>query len=98
VLEALAGLLFLLFHHFRLARFSRARFVPPRHDSGAGLFAGAGFGFARSGHSAETAKSLCRTIYFLIHDITIRKRLRIGKEKVKIISIQKWLAFRRWRG
>jgi hypothetical protein len=75
VLEALTGLLFLMFVHF--ARFSRSGFVPSRHYSGASLFAGARFGFARSGHSTETAKSLSGTIQFFIHGINIRKRLRI---------------------
>jgi hypothetical protein len=89
VLEALTGLLFLFLHRFRLARFSRSRFVPPRHYSSAGLFACAGFGFARSGFSTETAKSLRRTIYFLIHDTNIRNRLRICKKKVKLFLPQK---------
>lgn len=82
MVQTLTGLLFLMFVHF--ARFSRSRFVPSRHYSGASLFACACFGFARSGHSAETAKSLCGTIQFLIHGINIRKRLRICKNKVKL--------------
>jgi hypothetical protein len=71
---------------FQLARFSRSRFVPSRHYSGASLFACARFGFARSGHSTKTAKSLSGTIQFFIHDINIRKRLRICKEKEKFFS------------
>jgi hypothetical protein len=70
----------LTFLHF--ARFSRSPFVPPRHNSGAGLFASAGFGFARSGFSTETAKSLCGTVQFLIHDASIRNRLRICNGKM----------------
>jgi hypothetical protein len=57
--DALTGFLFFwLCFHF--ARFPRL--VPPRHDSGAGLFASAGFGFARPGLTTETAKSLRSTI------------------------------------
>jgi hypothetical protein len=79
VLEALTGLLFLMFVRFAL--FSRSRFVPSRHYSGTSLLTCARFGFARSGHSTETAKSLSGTIQFLIHGINIRKRLRICKKK-----------------
>jgi hypothetical protein len=91
------GRAFVFYLFFHLARFSRFHFIPPRHDSGAGLFTCAGFGFARSGFSTETAKSLRGTIYFLIHGFNIHNRLRIIKRKMELFLPQKRLALRCWR-
>jgi hypothetical protein len=69
---------------FSRARFPRSRFVPPRQNSGAGLFACAGFAFARPGLSAKTAKGLRRTVQFSVHGANIRNRLRICKKNLQL--------------
>jgi len=89
--DALTGLLFLFLHRFRLARFSRSRFVPPRQHGGAGLFAGAGFGFARSGLSADSSNvgkiTANLTVYFHRHKYT--QAACVLQEKSGIIFIRR---------
>jgi hypothetical protein len=71
---------------FSLALFSRSRFVPPRQNSGAGLFTCAGFRLPCPGLAAKTAKRLRRTIQFSVHDANVRNRLRICKKNLQLFS------------
>jgi hypothetical protein len=85
--ETLARHLFL----FSPARLARARFIPSRHYSSAGLFAChlARFDLAPPGFTTKTAKNLRGTIQFFIHRLNIRQAVVVFKRKMKLFSVDK---------